>query len=70
MPTLYETSRLLASQSYQQWVSTELFSFGWFFTLGVLAIIYVIWLKLVDTNRLSQLLLMGYRFCNRRTCLN
>ncbi len=59
MPTLYETSRLLASQSYQQWVSTELFSFGWFFTLGVLAIIYAIWLKLVDTNRLSQLLLMG-----------
>lgn len=59
MPTLYESSRLLASQSYQQWVSTELFSFGWFFTLGILAIIYVIWLKLVDTDRLSQLLLLG-----------
>lgn len=59
MPTLYETSRLFASQSYQQWVSTELFSFAWFLTLGILAIVYAIWLKLVDTNRLSHLLLMG-----------
>lgn len=56
---LYETSRLLANQSYQQWVSNELFSFGWFFTMGVLAIIYIVWLKLVDKSRLSQLLLLG-----------
>jgi hypothetical protein len=56
---LYEASRLLANQSYQHWVSYELFSFGWFFTITILVAFYVIWFKLVDTSKLTQLLLFG-----------
>ncbi len=56
---LYETSRELAEQSYQNWVSNELFTFGWFFILATLAIVYFVWIKLVDKNRLNDLLLLG-----------
>jgi len=55
----YETARLLTYQSYQQWISTELFSFGWFAIIGVLAIVYTVWIKLVDTSKLRDLLLLG-----------
>lgn len=55
----YETSRLLAYQTYQHWVSKELFSFGWFFIIIVLAIVYIIWFKLVDKSNLRNLLLLG-----------
>lgn len=56
---LYETSRLLASQSYQQWISQELFSLGWFVMVGVLAVVYAIWFKVVDKRNLTSLLLLG-----------
>lgn len=56
---LYETSRLLASQSYQQWISQELFSFGWFVMVGVLTVVYAIWFIIVDKRRLTSLLLLG-----------
>jgi hypothetical protein len=56
---LYETARLLAYQSYQQWISTELFSLGWFVMIGVLAVVYAIWLKIVDKNKITSLLLLG-----------
>lgn len=56
---LYETSRLLADLSYQQWISSELFSFGWFVSVGVLIATYGIWFKLVDKRRIKDLLLLG-----------
>jgi len=56
---LYETSRKLAEQSYNHWISNELFSFGWFFTIGVIAIVYIVWLSLVDKSNLCHLLLLG-----------
>jgi len=56
---VYETSRLLAYQTYQHWVSKELFSFGWFLEIIVLTIVYIIWLKLVDKSNLRNLLLLG-----------
>lgn len=56
---LYETSRLLASQSYQQWISQEVFSFGWCVMVGVLVIVYAIWIIIVDKSRLTSLLLFG-----------
>lgn len=56
---MYETARLLASQSYQHWVSQELFSFGWFVMVGVLVVVYAIWFKIVDKRRLISLLLLG-----------
>jgi|GEM_PF-941170 len=55
----YETARLLTYQSYQQWISTELFSFGWFFMIGVIAAVYAIWLKVVDKSRIQSILLLG-----------
>ena len=56
---LYETTRILAEQSYQHWITNEVFSFGWFVTMGVLATIYATWFALVDKSRLSHLLLLG-----------
>ena len=56
---LYQISRLLTSQSYQHWASTEFFSFGWFFTIGIVTISYFFWAKVVDKSRLGQLVLLG-----------
>lgn len=56
---VYDTSRTLAQQSYQHWISSEVFSFGWFLTIFVLAVFYIVWIKLVDKSRLGQLLLLG-----------
>lgn len=55
----YETARLLTYQSYKQWLSTELFSFSWFVMIGILAIVYGIWLKVIDKNRIQSILLLG-----------
>jgi hypothetical protein len=55
----YETARLLASQSYQHWISQEVFSLGWFVMVGVLAVVYIVWFKIVDKRRLTSLLLLG-----------
>jgi len=56
---MYESTRLMAYQSYQHWVSAEVFSVGWFFMVGVLFITYVVWLKLVDKSRIKDLILLG-----------
>jgi hypothetical protein len=55
----YETARLLAYQSYQQWITHELFSFGWFLEVAIIFIVYAIWLKSVDKSRIQSLLLAG-----------
>lgn len=55
----YELARKLAQLSYQNWVSHELFSFGWFVLIIVNVIFYITWLKLLDKSRLSHLLLIG-----------
>lgn len=55
----YETARLLIYQSYQQWISTEVFSFSWFVMVGMLFIVYGIWLKLIDKSRIHSILLLG-----------
>jgi hypothetical protein len=55
----YETARLLAYQSYQQWITHELFSFDWFFEIAIIFIVYAIWLKLVDKSRIQSFLLAG-----------
>ena len=56
---VYELSRKLADQSYQHWVSFELFSFNWFILIIVNIIFYGIWLKLLDKRKLNHLLLIG-----------
>jgi len=55
----YEISRKLAQLSYQHWVSSELFSFGWITLIIVNVIFYIIWFKLLDKSRISHLLLIG-----------
>lgn len=55
----YEKSMELSRLSIQHWVSNEVFSFGWFLILGVLLIVYGIWLKLLDKKRAVPLLLIG-----------
>lgn len=55
----YETSRLLAYQSYQHWLSSELFTFGWYVSVGVVLVTYAIWFKLVDKRMIKDLLLLG-----------
>jgi hypothetical protein len=56
---LYDAERALAQQSYQHWLSNELFSLGWFVIVGVLFVFYITWWILVDKKRISQLLLIG-----------
>jgi hypothetical protein len=55
----YETVRLLSYQSYQHWISEEVFSFRWFVIVGVLAAVYAVWLKLLDKRRVKDILLFG-----------
>ncbi len=56
---LYEQEREIVQSSIQKWVVEEVFSFGWFVVLSVLIVAYVIWLKLVDRKRGTELLLLG-----------
>lgn len=46
-------------ESYKHWISQELFSFPWFFNIAFLAILYIVWVKIVDKKRLRELLLFG-----------
>jgi hypothetical protein len=56
---IYEKQRELAQISLDQWLKNELFSLGWFIEVGVLIIVYVLWLKLLDKRRATELLLIG-----------
>lgn len=57
--TVYDIRMEYWSKSYERWITEELFSFPWFFNLVFLAIIYLLWIKLVDKRRLRELLLFG-----------
>ncbi len=56
---LYEQSMALARASFERWSLSEVFSFGWFLTLGILIVVYAIWLKVLDKQRTVPLLLIG-----------
>lgn len=56
---LYEINKIVATASYQHWLTDELYSSQWFLTMTVIALFYTVWLKLVDKSRLSHLLLLG-----------
>lgn len=56
---MYDKSRELEQLSMQNWLSHEVFSFGWFLILGIIIAAYVIWLILLDRKRATQLLLIG-----------
>ncbi|QJW47653.1 hypothetical protein HA075_18900 [bacterium BFN5] len=56
---IYATKNLLWSQLYTSWITEELFSFPWWFSVVSLIISYIIWWKLLDKSRLVELLLFG-----------
>lgn len=56
---MYEKSVELTQQKIQQWLSNEVFSFGWFVELTILITLYVIWLILLDKKRAKDILLIG-----------
>ena len=44
---------------YSTWLTTELFSFTWWFSVLFLGISYFLWWKLLDKSKLVELLLFG-----------
>lgn len=56
---MFEKYRQVIEESQQDWKFNEVFSLGWFVMLGVLIIVYAIWLKLVDRRKGVPLLLIG-----------
>ncbi|MZP29187.1 hypothetical protein GTO91_05630 [Heliobacterium undosum] len=45
--------------SWHHYVNAELFSVGWWFIVGMLAIFYFTWWKLLDKSRFMEILLFG-----------
>ena len=56
---IYATKNVLWNQLYTSWITEELFSFPWWFSVFFLIVSYVIWWKLLDKSRLIELLLFG-----------
>lgn len=56
---MYEKARELAELSIQDWISNEVFSFGWFLMVAIMIVAYAAWLKLVDRKRGTGILLIG-----------
>lgn len=56
---IYEKERELAQASFQEWFSEEVFTYQWFIIVGVMITAYVVWLKLVNRRRGTELLLIG-----------
>jgi hypothetical protein len=46
-------------ESYKHWLSQELFTFPWFFNIAFLIVLYIVWIKIVDKQRLQELILFG-----------
>ncbi|MCX7711550.1 MAG: hypothetical protein N2484_17050 [Clostridia bacterium] len=57
--SLHGTQVMYWNQSYQRWAAQELFSFGWFFNIVFLIVLYTVWIKIVDKRRIKELLLFG-----------
>lgn len=49
----------LNQASVQHWLSSEVFSFGWFVIFGTLSVAYTVWLNLLDKSRTKDILLIG-----------
>jgi hypothetical protein len=57
--SLYNLRMELWHESFKDWINNDLFTFPWFFNIALLALFYVIWIKIVDKKRLQGLLLFG-----------
>ncbi|MBC9786140.1 hypothetical protein H1S01_16865 [Heliobacterium chlorum] len=56
---IQQTRETLGQLVVIRYLSDELFSFNWWFLLAILIGTYVVWWKLIDKNRLMELLLFG-----------
>jgi hypothetical protein len=56
---LYEIRMEYWQEAYKRWITQEIFTFPWFFNIAFLIILYIVWVKIVDKKRLSELLLFG-----------
>ena len=56
---LYEMLREYSQLSMQHWLNEEIFSLGWFLEVIILIAAYVVWLKLLDKRRATEMLLIG-----------
>lgn len=57
--SLYSIRMEYWQESYNHWLTQEIFTFPWFFNIVFLLVLYVIWIKIVDKSRLRELLLYG-----------
>lgn len=57
--TIYQLKVALWDLSYTHWKANVLFSIRWWSLVALIAIAYTVWWKLVDKQRLSQILLFG-----------
>ena len=57
--SLYDLRMEYWNQSYQHWVSEEFLSFPWFFNAVFLLICYTVWIKLVNKQKVKDILLFG-----------
>jgi len=56
---IHQLKLALWSLAYSQWKTETLFSVKWWALIGLIAIVYALWWKIVDKRRLSQILLFG-----------
>lgn len=57
--TLQNIQETYWNQMYDRWLSIEIGSFGWFFNIVFLLVVYIIWIRIVDKRRIKELLLFG-----------
>lgn len=57
--SLYNLRMEYWNQLYKNWVAKEFLTFPWFFIVAVLIILYIVWIKLVNRQRIREILLFG-----------
>ncbi|MFD2972188.1 CBO0543 family protein [Peribacillus deserti] len=56
---VFDAAKNFRDLSYEHWISSELFTFDWWFLLIISIIPWVIWWKLFDKNRKTTIIMFG-----------
>jgi len=56
---LSDSTKKLRDLSYEHWLRYELFTFDWWFLLIISIIPFIIWWRLLDKNRMNEIILFG-----------
>jgi hypothetical protein len=54
-----DTTRNLRDISYEHWLRYEVFTFDWWFLLALSIIPWIIWWKVLDKNRVNEIIMFG-----------